>query len=112
MAAKRTKRDSTQVDKLMSEVDKLHSKGMSVNKACQQVGIQPTVYYFRKRKDVALAKNDDVAQSIGKSTLALHEHKDLESLTREYRELENRLNAIKLKIAEKVMSGESKSRNT
>lgn len=118
---KRTKRDSAQVDKLIAQVDKLHNngKGMSINAACKEVGLQNTVYYFRKRKDEALAKSGlpvdtkreyhfqkrkEEASGARSNASELHEHKDIDSLTREYRELENRMNAIKLAIAEKVMS--------
>lgn len=112
MVAKRTKRDSGQVDKLVAEVDRLHANGMSVNKACAKVGIQNTVYYFRKRKDQAEAKLQTGTSSNAMSfAKELHEHKDLATLTQEYKELENRLNSIKLQIAEKFMSKE-KSRTT
>lgn len=112
MVTKRTKRDSSQVDKLVAEVDRLHANGMSVNKACAKVGIQNTVYYFRKRKDTAEAKLQSGTSSDTMSfSTGLHEHKDLATLTQEYRELENRLNAIKMQIAEKVMSKE-KTRTT
>lgn len=118
MAGKRIKRNSEEVDKLIAEVDRLAKNGMSVNKACTKVGLQTTVYYFRKRKVQAEAQElaERAAYSSQrpsqvpnraplKEMSSLYESKDLASLTQEYRELENRMNALKLEIAEKVMSG-------
>lgn len=104
------KRDSKEVDRLIAEVDKLTNhpdpdKRLSVNKACQKVGLQTTVYYFRKRKEDALSKltpghtvNVSAVQSRRNS-----DNKDTAALMAEARELEDKLNQIKLKIAESVM---------
>ncbi len=105
---RKAKRDSSQVDKLIAEVEKLHrTTGLSINKACQKLGLQPTVYYFRKRKDEAMNKLESISSNsapVSKSVKGLHEHRDIDELTREYRELEARLQCIKMQIAEKVMS--------
>lgn len=105
---KRTKRDSDEIDKLIAEVDELHNKGMSVNRACAKVGLQNTVYYFRKRRDVAEAAGATQATAPTKTgtsfDTSLHERKDTDTLMREYRELEQRMLQIKMAIAEKVMS--------
>lgn len=104
--AKRVKKGSNEIDKLIAEVDRLHAGGMSVNKACAKVGLQNTVYYFRKRKDAAVGLLP--AASL-KSTVSvdIYDHKDFEELKKEARELEARLNSIKLALANKMLSKET-----
>ncbi len=111
--AKRGKKGSVEIDRLIAEVDKLNAGGLSINKACAKIGLQPTVYYFRKRKDEALANAKEVlpsnyssnnAKSL--STTELHDHKDFDALKKEARELEMRLNSIKLALANKMLSKE------
>lgn len=99
------KRESKEVDKLVAEVDRLHANGMSINRACAQVGIQNTVYYFRKRRDNALAINTKKESSMNE----IFSDRDLNDLMREYRELEERLQAIKMAIADKVVSSPSRN---
>lgn len=116
----RVKRSPEDVDKLIAEVDRLSTdpdlrKRLSVARACTKVGLQRTVYYFRKRRDdaenviQAAITNTPVTRSAPKSKSpvireGLHDRKTTELLMQEYRELENRLNQIKLKIAESVMA--------
>ena len=110
-SSRNTKRDSNQVDKLMARIDRLVAdENYSINRACAEVGVQPTVYYYRKRKDVAIAQGNAPVPNITpiKSQVArfdaLHlKDKDIADLKKEYDELEDRLQAIKNKIAEKVM---------
>jgi hypothetical protein len=107
------KRDSQEVDKLIAEAEKWinhpdPAKRLSVNKACAKVGLQTTVYYFRKRKDEALSKTKlgpgtnpvDVSREVNKK---LVDNIDTASLMAEARELEDRLNQIKIRIAESMM---------
>lgn len=111
---RQAKRDSATIDALIDEVDSLvnhpdRRKQLSVKKACAKVGLQTTVYYYRKRQDDVLNAPglDNVPVSVSRVTRTeLREHKTTDDLLREYREVEARLNSLKLMIAEKVMSGE------
>ena len=114
-SSRNTKRDSNQIDKLMAKVDKLVTdQNYSVNRACAEVGIQATVYYYRKRKDIATAQGNAPVPNIMpvNSQTARFDashlgDKGIEALKKEYFDLENRLQAIKIKIAEKVMGNMS-----
>jgi hypothetical protein len=45
-------RSSYEIDRLVREVDRLiNEEQYSVNRACQEMRIQPTVYYYRKRRE-------------------------------------------------------------
>jgi transposase-like protein len=109
--AKKEKRDSKQIDKLIAEVDRLHTQeDYSVNRACQEVGIQPTVYYFRKRRDSTLAKphhsNGNGNGNGHVTTIPAYDSKnlDVKSLKEEARQLEQRLQSIKNRIADAVLA--------
>jgi hypothetical protein len=125
------KRDSHEIDKLYNEVEKLVNhpdplKKLSVNAACKKVGLQPTVYYFRKRKEEALAglpkkppvsaggisyrKKQDNPQPQQPANNAYSTRsssgqnlKDHNELIKELRELESKINDIKIQIAENML---------
>lgn len=110
MATLKRKRFSDEVDKLINQVNKLVNDGMSVNKACQKVGLQPTVYYFRKRKDDALKLKSNVTSSSSSSPAMFNAsgtNKSTQKLIEEARELEDRLREIKERILESVMGNKS-----
>jgi hypothetical protein len=102
------KRDSDEIDKLIAQVEKLKKeKKMSVNAACKQVGLQTTVYYFRKRKEDALKKLEE-APTAPPSRASLMVSKDqppplpadIQALKDEYIQTQERLRNIESRIAE------------
>lgn len=105
------KRESHEVDKLVAEVDKLNANGMSINKACQKVGLQNTVYYFRKRKEAA---NEQVQRHGGPTpksasivvsrTSVNAPSGSLDELRKEYSKTKEYLRNLEQKIAETVIS--------
>lgn len=99
----RRKRETHEVDRLIQKVDQLHSEGMSVNKACQKVGLQTTVYYYRKRKDEALNKQEPTVHQASAPVTPKYSNKNNDELVAEARELERRLHEIKARIAENVI---------
>lgn len=86
------KRDSDKIDELKDKADKLIESGMSIIKACEQVGLQPTVYHFRKRRD---AKR-------GKEHVPVPD--DAKKLMNEIDEMEKNLVALKVKFADLMRS--------
>lgn len=101
------RREPHEVDKLIAEVDRLHKqKSMSIKKACAQVGLQTTVYYWRKRKAEAENKLPTHPSSIPTNqytNTTSSNGKNRDELIRELRELEARATAIKLKLAEEYI---------
>jgi transposase-like protein len=96
------RRVSHEVDKLIEKVDKLHrEKGMSIKKACAEVGLQTTVYYWRKRKENLEIKLPSFPSSNTNIPSSISKNRD--ELIRELRELENRINAIKAMLAEEYI---------
>lgn len=103
------KRVSEEVDKLIAEVDKLTShpdfrKRLSVNRACQEVGLQPTVYYFRKRKEDAMSKLPNTTPTINVSSAINNSNKNSNrnknEIIAEIRRLEEQLLQLKIQYAD------------
>lgn len=128
MANKKGRRDSHEVDALIAEVERLSTepdpkKRLSVLAACKKVKLEPSVYYFRKRKEEAIAnkerprereyyfaqKKREALQKADQAEVMpdLHtvdlNNKDTKALMVVAKELEDRLKEVKLKIAESMM---------
>lgn len=105
------KRDSNEVDKLYAKVEDLvNNKGWSINKACKEVGLQNTVYYFRKRKEKAIEDMQQHSKPQQRGSIAVRKSSvenvpsDLEELKREYTQTKERLEALKEKILEATLT--------
>lgn len=110
------KKESHEVDALVEKVDELANhpdsrKRMSVVKACAKVGLQPTVYYFRKRKEKATKPSMNVSSMKNRDKIleAVYENNNTKTgtntreLLEEAKELKKRLEDIKMQIAESMI---------
>lgn len=120
MPTRKPKRTMEEINELIAQVDDLVNhpnprKRMSVRAACEKVGLQTTVYYFRKRKEKALEEKLP-AKAPSKPapktrTADLHDYghkeysnKDATSLVAEIKDLEERIRQAKNQLVQAMLN--------
>lgn len=108
MANKGSRKSKEEVDKQVAKVDELHTKkGYSINAACKEVGLQNTVYYWRKRKEALqepVTHGGPQRSSIAVKRTAKPDYGSLDELKREYAKTKEHLDLLKERIIQAAIS--------